>query len=197
MKRKTLPSFLFLIGLVLGLTLVKSVAAQGAKPPNDKETIQELLAEVRLLRQALQTIHRANLDTYRSQLLVDQIRASREDVRRMTTSLNETRDQLIKTQNTVPQFVERQKFLESRLLIEADQTKRSELEFELKRTKEGIELYKSQIDPMKEREQQMTADLNAEKTRLRELEGRLELLERGIENDRQKLEDDKAGAKSP
>ena len=52
-------------------------------------------------------------------------------------------------------------------------------------------MYKSQIGPLKEREQQLAADLNAEKNKLNELESRLELLERGIENDRQKLESDK------
>ena len=72
------------------------------------------------------------------------------------------------------------------------------MEFELKRTREGVEMYKSQIGPVKEREQQMSADLNAEKAKLQELESRLDLLERAIENDRQKLEQDKpAPAKTP
>jgi chromosome segregation ATPase len=76
--------------------------------------------------------------------------------------------------------------------------RRANVEFELRRTKEGIEMYKSQLEPLKEREQQITADLNTEKSKLQELESRLDLLERGIENDRQKLESDKpAAAKNP
>jgi len=51
-----------------------------------------------------------------------------------------------------------------------------------------LENYKSQIEPMKEREQQLQVDLNKEKTQLDELEGRLDMLERSIDNDRQKLD---------
>jgi chromosome segregation ATPase len=191
---------LFLVGIILlaGFSLVQGVKGQNTKPSEDKEAMQELLSEVRMLRQALQTIHRMNLDTYRSQLLSDRIRANREDVRGLTTALNETRDTLAKTQNTIPQFVDRLKLLESQAVVEADQQKRADLEFEVKRTKDGIEMYKSQIEPLKEREQQLAADLNTQKSRLQELESRLDLLERGIENDRQKLEQDKpAAAKKP
>jgi chromosome segregation ATPase len=196
--RKGHTRSLFLIILLAGFSLVQGVKGQNNKPPEDKEALQELLSEVRMLRQALQTLHRMNLDSYRSQLLVDRIRVNREDVRRLTSSLNETRDTLAKTQNTIPQFVDRLKLLENQVLLEADQQRRANLEFEVRRTKEGIEMYKSQIEPLKEREQQLTADLNTEKTKLQELESRLDLLERGIENDRQKLEQDKpAAAKNP
>lgn len=191
-------SFLLLMILSVWLGLVQVVQGQNGKPTEDKEAMQELLAEVRMLRQALQTLHRMNLDSYRSQLLVDRIRVNREDVRRLTSSLNETRDLLAKTQNTIPQFIDRVKLLESQVQLEVDQQRRNNLEFEVKRTKEGVENYKSQIEPLKEKEQQLSADLNAEKAKLQELESRLDLLERAIENDRQKLEPDKpATVKQP
>ena len=196
-KERTRTLFLVVITLLTGLSVVQGVKGQNNKPAEEKEAIQELLSEVRMLRQALQTLHRMNLDSYRSQLLVDRIRVNREDVRRLTSSLNETRDTLAKTQNTIPQFVDRLKLLENQVLLEADQQRRANLEFEVRRTKEGIELYKSQIEPLKEREQQLAADLNTEKSKLQELESRLDLLERGIENDRQKLEDKPAAAKNP
>ncbi|MEK6337424.1 MAG: hypothetical protein AABM67_21075 [Acidobacteriota bacterium] len=196
-KRNARTSFLLLVILFIWLGLVQSVSGQNNKESEDRAAIHDLLVEVRMLRQALQTLHRMSLDTYRSQLLVDRIRANREDVRRLTSSLNETRDTLFKTQNTIPQFIDRQKLLESQVQLEVDQQKRAQLEFELKRTREGIEMYKSQIEPLKEREQQMAADLNAEKAKLQELESRLELLERAIENDRQKLEDKPAPVKTP
>ena len=198
--RKRHTRSLFLLGIILlaGSSVVQGVKGQNNKPTQDKEAIQELLAEVRMLRQALQTIHRMNLDTYRVQLLSERIRANREDIRRLTSSLNETRDTLAKTQNTIPQFIERVKLLESQVQLEVDQQRRNNLEFEVRRTKEGVEMYKSQIEPLKEKEQQLAADLNAEKAKLQELESRLDLLERAIENDRQKLEQDKpAAAKTP
>ena len=76
--------------LFAGLVLVPAVSGQNNKQTEEKEAIQELLAEVRMLRQALQTLHRMNLDTYRSQLLVERIRGNREEVRRLNDSLNDT-----------------------------------------------------------------------------------------------------------
>ena len=191
-SKRTVSSFVQLIAAVIAMLCLTQIAAgQTTRQPEDKETLQALLTEVRMLRQALQTLQRMSIDTYRSQLLVDRIRVNREDVRRLTTSLNETRDLIGKTQNTIPQFIDRQKLLESRVQLEIDQGKRAELEFELRRTKESVEMYKSQLEPLKEREQQLSAQLNSEKTRLDELENRLDLLERAIENDRQKLEVEK------
>jgi len=166
-------------------------AGQNNKQADEKETLQALLTEVRMLRQALQTLQRMSVDTYRSQVLVDRIRIYREEVRRLTTSLNETRDLLAKTQSTIPQFIDRQKLLESQVQLEIDQGKRAQLEFEVRRTKDAVENYKAQLDPLKDREQQLSAQLNSEKTKLDELENRLDLLERAIENERQRFEVDK------
>jgi len=174
----------------------QSVFAQAKNESDDKQTMRELLVEVRLLRQALQTVQRMSIDTYRSQLLVDRIRVAREDIRRLTDSLNNTRDTLSRTQSTIPQFIERQKLTESLLQSEVDLKRRAELEFELRRAKESIEMYKSQIDPLKEREQQLINELNTAKAKAEDLENRLDLLERAIENDRQKL-DASTAAKTP
>lgn len=187
----------------LSVCLASLAAGQATKPADDpadyKDTLQALLKEVSMLRQALQTLQRMSVDTYRSQLLVDRVRVSREDVRQLATSLNDTRQTLQRTQQTIPSFTDQVKMIETRLELEADQAKRAQWEFELKRTKEALDNYKSQIDPLKEREQQLAADLSAEKAKLQELESRLDLLERAIENDRQRLEqqDKPAATKTP
>jgi predicted nucleic acid-binding Zn-ribbon protein len=197
MIERRVSVFLSLVVISLGC-LAPIAAGQDKKQLDDKETLQALLIEVRSLRQALETLQRMSLDTYRSQLLVDRIRVNREDVRRLTASLNETRDMLVKTQRTIPQFIDQQKLLENQAQVEVDQNKRGQLEFEARRTREAVEMYKSQIDPLKEREQQFSAELSSEKSKLDELESRLDLLERAIENDRQKLEGDKgAPLKTP
>ena len=192
MSKRTISFFVRLSAAVIFMLCVTPIAfGQTNQQPEDKETLRALLTEVRILRQALQTLQRMSIDTYRSQLLVDRIRVNREDVRRLTASLNETRDLIGKTQTTIPQFIDRQKLLETQVQLEIDQGKRAQLEFEVRRTKEAVEMYKAQLDPLKEREQQLSAQLNSEKTRLDELENRLDLLERGIDNDRQRLEVDK------
>jgi chromosome segregation ATPase len=189
MKPRSLLKLVIVVFFTLCAT--QPSAGQNNKPADDKETLQALLTEVRMLRQALQTLQQMSVDTYRSQLLVDRIRVYREDVRRLTTSLNDTRDLLAKTQSTIPQFIERQKLMETQLQLEVDQNKRAQMEFEIKRTRESVEMYKAQIDPLKEREQRLAAELNSEKAKLEELESRLDLLDRTIENDRQRLELDK------
>lgn len=70
-KEHTRTLFLAVITLLAGFTMVHGVKGQSNKPPEDKEAIQELLTEVRMLRQALQTLQRMSVDTYRSQLMVD------------------------------------------------------------------------------------------------------------------------------
>ena len=69
-KGKAPGWFLPVAVLFAGLVLVPAVCGQNSKQTEDQEAIQQLLAEVRMLRQALQTLHRMNLDTYRSQLPV-------------------------------------------------------------------------------------------------------------------------------
>ena len=189
MKPGNLLKMVIVVFFILCAT--QPVATQNNKQADEKETLQALLTEVRMLRLALQALQRMSADTYRSQVLVDRIRIYREEVRRLTASLNETRDLLAKTQSTIPQFIDRQKLLESQVQLEIDQGKRSQLEFEVRQTKEAVERYKAQLEPLKDREQQFSAQLNSEKTKLDELENRLDLLERAIENERQRFEIDK------
>ena len=195
MKMRVPKDGLRVIAVVFfSLCAVAMAVGQSTKPADDKDTLQALLKEVSMLRQALQTLQRMSVDTYRSQLLVDRIRINREDVRRLTTSLYETRETLRRTQETIPSLTEQLKMQETQVQLEVDVAKRSPLEFELKRTKDALENYKTQVEPLKEREQQLSVELNKERARLDELEGRLDLLERGIENDRQKLEADRPAA---
>src|ERR1044072_5593095 len=106
-KRRVSLCFRLILAALFSLSLAQIAAAQTTKKPDDSETLQALLTEVRSLRLALQTLQRMSLDTYRSQLLVDRIRLSHEDVRRLTTSLNEARDLIAKTQSAIPQSTAR------------------------------------------------------------------------------------------
>jgi len=198
MRKRSLSFYSRLIlAALFSVSLAQIAAAQSTTKPDDRETLQALLTEVRSLRLALQTLQRMSLDTYRSQILVDRIRVSREDVRRLTSSLNEARDLIAKTQSAIPQSIDRQKLLEGQAQLEVDQKERAQLEFEARRAKDSVEMYKAQLEPLKEREQQLTADQNIARSKLEDLEARLETLERAIDNDRQKLEDKPAPAKSP
>ena len=184
-----------LVGVaIFSLTLAPLVAAQAAKPAENADTMKELLGEVRSLRQALQALQRMSVDTYRTQLMVDRIRISREDVRRLKDALDDARDRIIRTQQAIPNNLEEQKALDALISVETDLSKKTQLEFELKRSKTAVEMYKSQLETLKQREQDLTAELRTEQAKLEELENHLNLLEQAIENDRQKLESDKTTA---
>ena len=192
-ERKTRRHFKIVVMMFFTLCLSQLTVGQNQQS-DDKETLKALLTEVTLLRHALQTLQRMSLDTYRSQLMVDRVRANRENIRRLSTSLNETRDTIAKIQISIPRNLEDQKLMENQIPLEVDGTKRAILELELRRSKEAVELYKSQTERLKQREQELAAELRTEQTKLDELEGRLDMLERAIESDRQKLEVDKPTA---
>ena len=198
MNKRIFGSFVRLVGVALfSLTLTPLVAAQTVKPGENTDTMRELLGEVRSLRQALQTLQRMSVDTYRTQLMVDRIRISREDVRRLKDTLNDTRDLIARTQRAIPNSLDEQKALEAMISVETDLAKKTQLEFELKRSKGAVEMYKSQVETLKQREDDLTTELRTEQAKLDELENHLNLLEQTIENDRQKMDKDKAADRSP
>lgn len=195
MRQRKISSMSRAILLGCLMVLVAQVASgQTNKPSDDRETLQALLAEVKSLRQALQTLQEMSLDTYRSQLLFDRIRVGREEIQRLNASLNETRQTLDKTQATIPTFSERLKMLESHAQMEVDQKRKADFEFEVNQHKQMLERYKASIEPLKQREQQLATELQTEKSKLEELESRLDRLEQAIESDRLKLRDDKTAA---
>lgn len=195
MNKRRLGPLVRLVGVALfSLALMPLAAAQTAKQGENTDTMKELLGEVRSLRQALQALQRMSVDTYRTQLMVDRIRISREDVRRLKDTLNDTRDTINRTQQAIPNNLDEQKALEAMISVETDLSKKTQLEFELKRSKGAVEMYKSQVETLKQREEDLTAELRTEQARLEELENHLNLLEQAIENDRQKLESDKITA---
>jgi len=195
MNKRRFGSFVQLVGVAFfSLTLTPLVVAQAAKPGENSDTMKELLGEVRSLRLALQTLQRMSVDTYRTQLMVDRIRINREDVRRLKDALNDTRDLITRTQRAIPNNLDEQKALEAMISVETDLAKKTQLEFELKRSKGAVEMYKSQVETLKQREEDLTAELRTEQAKLEELENHLNLLEQTIENDRQKLESDKTTA---
>jgi len=183
----------FLIGwfAVLSLLFVlsgSSTLAQNTKPGDDRQTIQALLNEVRLLRRTLQ---QTGLNAYRSQLIVEGMRAHNEKAERLTRLLEDVRDEIERIGITIPRMTEQAKVLETMVEQEMDANKRVRLEFEAKDMRRSIEQFKMRLERQREREQPLAAKLRAEQTKLEELEGRLDALEREIQTEimRQQSED--------
>jgi len=176
-----------LVSLVLFTILCcfsQASAQNEPKAPEPDPTIKSLLNEVRLLRQTLQS---TGLNAYRSQILLERIKISNEQVVRLTQALSETRDQKEKTATTIPRMGEQQKLLETMVEAELDLAKRARMEFEVKDMKRMVERYKIELERFKEREQQQATQLREEQSKLSELETRLQRLEDQIENEIQRL----------
>jgi len=181
------PALRLTLVLLSTFCITQSASAQNSKEAEDKQVLQSLLSEVTLLRQAMQTMQRMSVDTFRSQLLVERVRLQREDVQGMASALDETRESIEKTARTIPTFIDRQKVMETYIQQETDAFKRAKVELELKQNKDSVENYKTQLERLRTREQEMASQLQLGKTKLEELEGRLDVLERAIENDRERL----------
>jgi DNA repair ATPase RecN len=167
------------------LCFVSNASAQNEPKASEPDpTIKSLLNEVRLLRQTLQS---TGLNAYRSQILIERIKITNEQVVRLTQVLSDVREDLEKTELTIPRMGEQQKTLETMIESEVDPAKRAKMEFEIKDLKRSVDRYKLLLERAKEREQQQAAQLREEQNKLTELETRLQRLEDQIENEVQRL----------
>lgn len=185
MSNLTSFSFRFSVLLVVLSISLTSANAQSTKIPDDR-ILQSLLNEVRLLRETLQRI---NLNAYRSQILVERIRSQNDRVGRITRMLEDTRDEIANLQMQTKQMNEQAKAAESRVEQEADLNRRTEMEAELKGFKQMVEPLKQRIEQLREREMRLNEELQTEQGKMSELEGRLEALEREIENEIERQRD--------
>ncbi|HSF22738.1 MAG TPA: hypothetical protein VLE20_00825 [Blastocatellia bacterium] len=182
--------FLFSLSL---LTLDSPVQAQAPKSADDQRLIKALLDEVRLLRQAFQ---RLNLNAYRSQILVERIRAQNDKVARLTRSVEDARDEMAETLISANQLNERVKSTESMIENESNAKQREQMEAELKYM---LDVHKQREQRLREREQRLSEQLRVEQVKLDEFESRLDALEREItiEIQRQESEDTTRDRKKP
>jgi chromosome segregation ATPase len=195
--RKSYFLFRLIVFVFLAICMSRVVSAQANKVADDKETMQALLSEVTMLRQAMQSLQRMTLDTYRSQLIVERVRLQKEDVRRLAGALDQTRDDIMKLTRAIPNTIDQQKLFETMIPQESDPTKRAQLEFDLKRARDGVEMYKSQLERQRTREQEIGSELQISKSKLDDLEGRLDSIERAIDADREKLAEKPAAPPKP
>jgi hypothetical protein len=183
---KTLRVFVVLL-FSLSLPMLESpVQAQTPASPDDQRLIKALLDEVRLLRQAFQ---RLNLNAYRSQILVERIRAQNDKVARLTRSVEEARDELAETLTSANQLNERVKSTESTIEHEPNAKQRAQMEAELKYM---LDMHKQREQRLREREQRLSEQLRLEQAKLDDFEGRLDALEREITIEVQRQESDEA-----
>ena len=183
MNYKTVVVRLVHVSLFVVL-FVSTALGQIEKPAEENQTMRTLLSEVRQLRKTMQT---AGLNAYRGQIILERMRLANEQVEKMAQKLDAAREDVEKIERTIPRMDDQSKVMETVLQAETDPAKRAKLEFEVKDTKQQVERYKVLLSRAREREQQLSTELRAGQARLTELESRLDLLEREIENEIERL----------
>ena len=179
-----------LVGVILLLCLSCSLfqgeaRAQSPKQNSDDQTAKALLEEVRLLRQTLQRI---NLNAYRSQIIVERIRAQNDRVARLSRSLEDTRDELADVQVMTNQFNERAKAIEKQLQEESDEKRRAPMEGEYREMKYLLDINRQKEQRLRDRETRLSEQVRVEQAKLDDFEGRLDALEREIFDELKKQE---------
>jgi predicted nucleic acid-binding Zn-ribbon protein len=172
----------------LAVLFANAVPGQTEKPSEENQTLRTLLSEVRQLRRTMQT---NGLNAYRGQIILERIRLANEQVERMAQKLEDARNEVEKIEQTIPRFEDQTKVMETAIQQETDIARRAKLEFEFKDKKQQVERYKMLLSRGREREQQLSTELRATQARLTELESRLDLLEREIENEIERVRSEK------
>ncbi len=183
MNYKTVVVRLVHVSLFVVL-FVSTALGQVEKPAEENQTMRTLLGEVRQLRKTMQT---AGLNAYLGQLILERMRLANEQVEKMAQKLDAAREDVEKIERTIPSFEEKAKVMETVLQHDTDLANRAKLEFEIKQHRQQTERYKVLLSRAREREQQLSTELRAGQARLTELESRLDLLEREIENEIERL----------
>lgn len=155
----------------------RTQTAAEARPSGEEALLRALLDEVRELRLALR---RMTAVTYRFQSALDRVRSQQARVDAMTREVDGVRLQLSNMRASRTQLEERAKELEERLRQEQDAKLRAALEVQLKEFRRILSLQASQEERHREREAQLTTQLQTEQFKLGEINSLLDSLEREL-----------------
>lgn len=153
--------------------------AQGQTPSSDSQTLQALLAEVRQLRQVLQT---TTIAAQRIQLTLYRLQIQGTTVARATQRLDETRFKVTEAEFARKRLVMLVENLEDLQSHTENQQERSNRDVDLRREKKELELQTSEEQQLRAIENDAFAQVEAERTKLNELEDGLDRLEKALED---------------
>lgn len=180
-KRSTL-SCLLCFGifwlLSTGTLRAQSANRNAEAAPDNQQVLQSLLTEVRQLRLTLQ---RTNLSMFRAQIMIERLRMQQQRVDELTQQLEENQNELTGSGLTRSQLADRSQDLESQIKAEQDAIRRAQLEAQLKELKYVVAQQTEQEVQLRARQTQLTAQLQTERSKLDEIDSRLDALERELE----------------
>ena len=160
--------------------LLFSTPSFGQTAPNDSQTLQALLSEVRQLRQDLQT---TVIAAQRTQILLYRLQGQEAAVARASQRLEEAREMLAGAQsqrkNLATEIKQHEAFISN---TENPLTQRKEFENRLSEDRARLELFESQEQQEQTRELEAEQQLRTEESRLSDLRDQLDQLDKTLEN---------------
>lgn len=160
--------------LVFGLAALTVASAQ----PSSDATLQALLSEVRLLRQALE---KSAILAPRIQLTLQRMQLQQASVVKASHDLAQLRERLAKAANEESGFAAEAKALQAMAAKENDAARRSVLENRVKAMQGAMEQQRMLDSQLRATESDLAGVLRVEQGRWDELQARLDALERSLE----------------
>jgi len=156
----------------------QSAQSKGSVSAGDNQTLQALLDEVHQLRMALE---HANRTANEAQILVERIRIQQPRVDGLAHELGEIRSQIAKNQSQQGQFAKEIKEYETRLTSEQSFAGRADYEQQYKALQQALDVAKQSEQLLKDREAQLTSQVQLEQAKLDELNQRLDEVQHEIQ----------------
>jgi chromosome segregation ATPase len=164
--------------LVLGL-LLASQAAFAQTSSTESQTLQALLAEVRQLRQDLQT---TTATAQRVQILLFRLQVQEAAVARMERRLDDAHSNLAQTQFELKRLTTEIKIREDMQTNTQNPAERKDLEELIPKVKAELESLRSSEQQLQARESEVEQDLRAEQAKLSVLQSQLDKLDKSLES---------------
>jgi SMC interacting uncharacterized protein involved in chromosome segregation len=160
------------------LAFAQSTKGAQAAPDQDKQVLTELLQEMRQLRVALQ---RMQVVSQRTQVTLERIRLQQNRVDSISRTLENLRTHLADIRAARPTIEDDMRDMDELLNRTTDATKRSEIEAQIKETKARLNSQSRQEEQSRQRELELTADLQAAQVKLNDLNNQLDNIMRELE----------------
>ena len=149
---------------------------------DDAQTVRVLLNEVHQLRLAIQ---QSQLSGYHTQVVIERMRSQQQIVERLNERLRNTREEILRWKMYFPlQQTEMQnqlKILETSVRESVEPNSRQRYEGEIEITKQRLGLLTQEEPLLRERESQLTTQLQIEQAKLSELNDQLDAVQRELE----------------
>jgi chromosome segregation ATPase len=182
--RRSILAALLVVAAAAFFVVATTVSGQTGSPPgpsrdDDRQVLRALLDEVRQLRLALQ---RANVVSHRLRVALERIRLQQARVDSLTRALEGVRSRLTDLKAARPQMEDQIKYAEDVMSGTADPTRRAELEQQIKEMRGRLSVWAREEEQARNREGELSSELQAEQTKLNDLHNRLDYMERELES---------------